>query len=184
MRSGLSVGDAMTQKPIQVPSNLTVRECARIMRDKDVGSLLVTKEDHLEGIITEEDIVERIVAAGEDPERMCAKDIMTEEIVTIPPQADIVEALALMRDHDVRHLPVLSQGLLVGFLTAKDVLKIEPQLLELLVDSIDLREEERKLSKRGLFATQEGFCEVCGNFSEQLLRVRDKRLACQDCRAD
>lgn len=184
MKTGLSVADAMTKKPIQVPKNLTVRECARIMRDKDVGSLLVAREQDLLGIITEEDIVERVVAEGLDPETVNAESIMTEELITTAPQKDIVEALALMRDHDVRHLPVLSEGLLVGFLTAKDVLKIEPQLFETLLDSIDLREEERKLSLRSAALSQEGFCEVCGNYSENLLRTRDQRLACRDCRSD
>ncbi len=182
MKTGLSVADAMTKKPIQVPKNITVRECARIMRDKDIGSLLVVEEQDLLGIITEEDVVERVVAEGLDPETMCAEDIMTEELITAPPEKDIVDALALMRDHDLRHLPVLSEGQLVGFLTAKDILKIEPQLFEILLDSIDLREEERKLALRASALAQEGFCEICGNFSDDLSRTRDQRLACPDCR--
>lgn len=184
MRTGLCVADAMTKKPIRIPKNITVRECARIMRDKDIGSVLVVEDEELLGIITEEDIVERVVAEGTDPETTSVADVMTEELITVQPQKDIVDALALMRDHDVRHLPVLAEGGLVGFLTVKDVLKIEPQLFEILLDSIDLREEERKLALRTTDIATEGFCEVCGNFSERLTSARDQRLTCPDCRLD
>jgi len=182
MMTGLSVIDVMTKKPIRIPKNLTVRECARIMRDKDVGSILVVEGEDLLGLITESHIVERVVAEALDAETTTVQQVMTSQVITVSPEKDIRVAIELMRDHDVRHLPVLFEQKLVGFLTIKDVLKVQPQLFELLLDSIDLREEERKLSLRGSLGAVEGFCEGCGNFSERLVRTKDQRLVCSECR--
>lgn len=181
METGLTVGEVMTQRPVEIPANLTVRDAARIMRDKDVGSLLVTEGKRVLGIVTEWDIIHKVVAEAKSTDTVTVDEVMVRELLTMPPERDIYHALVLMRDNDIRHLPVLSKGDLVGFLTIKDVLKVQPQLFELLTDIIDLREEERKLSNmRSRFA--EGFCEVCGNFSERLVRGSSHRLICPDCR--
>ncbi|MBW2970751.1 CBS domain-containing protein [Candidatus Woesearchaeota archaeon] len=54
------------------------------------------------------------------------------------------DSLVLMRDYNIRHLPVVHKKELVGYLTIKDILKIEPQLFELIVEKFELREEHRK----------------------------------------
>ncbi len=182
METGLSVGDVMTQRPVRVPKNLAVRDACRIMRDKNIGSLLVTEgETALLGIITEYDIL-AMVADKRNPDSLSVGDVMATELLTIGPERDVYDALTIMRDNDVRHLPVIHDGRLIGFLTMKDVLKVEPQLFETMLDTIDLREEERKLALRPEMR-QEGFCEVCGNFTEHLAPMADHRLACPDCRA-
>ena len=69
---------------------------------------------------------------------------MATDIITTTPEEDIFEALRIMRDYNIRHLPVLHQGKFVGLVTMKDILKIEPDLYEILVEKIELREAERK----------------------------------------
>jgi len=64
--------------------------------------------------------------------------------VTTTPDEDIFEAIRIMRDYDFRHLPVKHDGKIVGLITLKDILKIEPDLYEIMVEKIQLREEERK----------------------------------------
>lgn len=71
---------------------------------------------------------------------------MEKDFPTIGPEKDIYDAIVLMRDKNVRHLPVMSKSTMVGFLTGKDVLKFQPQLFEVLADRIELREIERKNS--------------------------------------
>ena len=61
---------------------------------------------------------------------------MTTKLVTIEPKADIFDAMMLMRDAEVRHLPVVENKKILGFLTMKDILKIEPQLFDLIVEKI------------------------------------------------
>lgn len=181
MRTGLLVGDVMTQRPICVPENITVRQASLIMRDKNVGSVLVTDEDELLGILTEHDILHKISAEGLKSDDVQVKDVMTDAFVIAAPNHDVLHAITLMKDHDVRHVPVLEDEKLIGFLTLKDILKIEPQLFELYLDNIELREEERKLQLRPESSAREGFCEICGNFSSKLSHGEDHRFMCEDC---
>jgi len=145
MDTGVNVCDAMTHQPITVRGSVTLAECAILMRNKKVGSVLVKDNSSLLGIVTERDIVRRAVAAQKIPGEMTVADVMSTDIKSISPEKDIFEAINLMRDCDFRHLPVIDGKKLIGLLTVKDILKIEPQLFDLLVEKIELREEERKM---------------------------------------
>ena len=179
MKTGYTVADAMTTKPITTRPDLTVRDASIIMREADVGSLLVV-DSHgvLVGIITAEDFVYRVTAQGLDVSATSVEQVMTRDIVDITPEADIYEAVVRMHEHDVLHLPVRDETKrLLGFLTLKDVLKIEPQLFELVAEKADL--EAHKPSSTG---GKEGFCAECGNYAVDLSRVQDRLLCgyCQD----
>ncbi len=148
MKTGITVAEAMTQKPITVTSTTTVEQCTQIMSRNKVGSVVVQDKGEFVGILTERDIVRKVVAQGISPHKK-VKEFMSSEMLTIEPDQDIFEAIALMRDADIRHLPVVSDGQLLGLVTIKDLLKIEPDLFEILVQKFELREEERKLSELG-----------------------------------
>jgi CBS domain-containing protein len=144
IKTGYTVGDAMTMNPITISSSKTLRDAAKMMKDDHVGSLLVKENDQIIGIITERDIVKKAVAAIGNPSLRKIKEIMATDLVTTTPDEDIFEALRIMRDYNFRHLPVKHEGKIVGLVTLKDILKIEPDLYEILVEKIQLREEERK----------------------------------------
>ncbi len=175
MKTGYKVCDAMTRKPIAISPETTAKEAARIMQQKDVGSLVVKENDALKGYITEQGLVHKVIARGMDPEKTAVRDIMVKDVETISPNADIYDALLEMKDSDVRQLPVLDGEKLVGLLTVKDVLKIQPQLFELLVDKLHLREEGSKP-----IASAEGTCDRCGNFSTKLFE-KDSDFLCGKC---
>ena len=145
MRTGLSVAEIMTRRPVTIPKNLSVRAAAQIMKQQGVGSLLVVEADELLGILTKSDILQEVVAEARDAEQLRVEEIMTEEVIIIKPSQDVFEALETMKDNDVRHLPVIEEEALVGFLTIKDVVKVNPALFEIIHEEITLREEERKL---------------------------------------
>lgn len=178
MKTGYSVSDAMTTKPITVPLNMTVREASKIMRDQDIGSLLVVSaEGVLAGIITAEDFVHRVTAEAKSSDKTNLSDIMTAELITIEPESDLYDAMALMREHDIFHLPVVDdEKLLKGFLTLKDVLRIEPQLFEIMSEMAQITEG----GKRPKADRSEGYCEECGNYSDDLEKV-GQRLLCSFC---
>lgn len=144
MKTGYTVGDAMTMNPITISSKKTLRDAAKIMRDEHVGSLLVTEDKNIIGIVTERDIVKKAVAATGNPALRKVKEVMATDLVTTTPDEDIFEAIRIMKDYNFRHLPVKHQGKIVGLVTMKDILKIEPDLYEILVEKIKLREAERK----------------------------------------
>ena len=132
------------------------------------------------GILTEQDFVRKAIAPGLNVSATPVRAIMANTLKTISPEQDIFEALILMRDYNIRHLPVLDGKQFVGLLTAKDVLKIQPQLFELLVDTIELREAERKPINRVI--PGEGICEECGEYTEALRDVKGT-LVCPNCQA-
>jgi CBS domain-containing protein len=176
--SGYRVCDVMTRKPISVTPEMNVRECALLMEQKGVGSLAVRTGDILNGYITEQIIVKEIVAKGKDAKKVKAKDIMAKQVATIHPNADIIEAMKKMRENDVRQLPVIDAengDKLVGLLTLKDVLNVEPQMLEILEEKLPMQEEERKRT-----SILEGTCDACGNFSTSLHELNDEFI-CEKC---
>lgn len=147
MKTGYTVHDCMTTKPVSADASETLQAVSKKMLENHVGALLVTEGEKPVGIVTEQDIVRKFVAQGVDP---CGKTIndfratQQKELITISPGADIYEALVKMRDYNIRHLPVVDDSKVIGLLTIKDVLKIEPQLFDLLVEKFELQEWERK----------------------------------------
>jgi len=144
MRTGYKIQDIMTNMPITTDKKTSVVEAAQLMEKYNVNSLVVV-EDKLLGVLTDEDFVRKLVAKAKNLEKAFVEDIMSTNLVTISPGKDVYDAIVLMRDNNIRHLPVLDGENLVGFLTMKDILKIQPELFDIVVESINLREEDRKM---------------------------------------
>ncbi len=178
MKTGYRVIDAMTRKPICINQDTDLKKCAQIMAEKHIGSLIVTDEKcNLIGFLSEQDIVRRVVARGINPIGVKAKEIMQKKIITITPEKDIYDALVKMRNNDIRHLPVIEGKKLLGLLTVKDVLKIQPQLFDFVVEKYHLREETKKPVGAKAKA---GNCDECGEFFEELNIIKGN-LLCDKC---
>ena len=176
MKTGYSVVDAMTAKPVTVTQTVTVRDASKIMRDHNVGSLLVLDGHHaLVGIIIAEDIVHRVTAESKPSAETPISEVMTRELVDVAPEADLYDAMMLMREHDIMHLPVRDgHKKLVGFLTFKDILKIEPELFSLMEEIAEVTGEN------GVSVKHEGYCQNCGNYSDAL-RAKNHKHVCSFC---
>ncbi len=144
MKIGVSVLDAMTRNPVVVSPEITLDKCAKLMKQKHVGALLIKEGDNVVGIATEQDIVRKAVLKDWKPSKVKIKDVMERKLLTISSSEDVFEAISMMRDYNVRHLPIIENGKFIGLVTAKDILKIEPDLFELLVEKIELRKEQTK----------------------------------------
>ncbi|MET7455262.1 CBS domain-containing protein [Streptomyces sp. NPDC005574] len=115
------VSDIMTAAPVTVRPQASVREVARIMRDQDLGAVLVTDDDRLRGLVTDRDLVVRSLAEGGDPERTTVADALSGDPVTVTPEDDLDHAVELMREHAVRRLPVVEDGRPVGIVALGDL---------------------------------------------------------------
>ena len=144
MRTDFKVYDAMTKEPITVPKDMNLVECAVKMKEHDVGSCLVLEDGRITGIVTELDIVRKGVASNTDVRTLLVSNVMCNTVTTVEPDVDLFEAISTMAELNIRHLPVVHKGEFVGLLTAKDVLKIEPALFEIMVQSMEVREQENK----------------------------------------
>ena len=171
MKTGINVSDAMTKKPVAVSQNTSIKECAKIMEEKDVSSLAIKEGTKIVGMVTEKDIVRRSIAREKNTDGP-VKEIMSREIVRIGPEEDIYDALLLMNQTDIRRLPVVSKNELVGLLTDKDILKIQPSLFEIVVNKIQVKEEKEKLALYGI-------CSRCS--SEGPVFISNKTILCGSC---
>lgn len=118
---GKKVRDAMTPGVRSVAPSDSVTEAAQAMKEQDVGSLPVVEAERLVGIVTDRDIIVRAVAERVDPQTLTVGDVASGDLVTVEPDEDLEEALALMGRHRVRRLPVVENGRLVGVVAQADV---------------------------------------------------------------
>jgi CBS domain-containing protein len=116
-----SVRDAMTADPRSIGKSVSVVEAARLMREQDIGSLPITDDEKLVGMITDRDITMRVVAEAADPKVTSIEDVYSPDLISVEPDKDLEEALVLMARHQVRRLPVVEDGRLVGIVAQADI---------------------------------------------------------------
>ncbi|MCS0605549.1 CBS domain-containing protein [Streptomyces sp. LP11] len=115
------VRDVMTSDLVTVEPQASAAAAARLMRDEDVGAVLVTDHGHLRCLVSDRDLVVRVFAEGGDPEQTTVAQAGSEELITVGPDDDLDRALGLMREHAVRRLPVVEGDRPVGILSLGDM---------------------------------------------------------------
>jgi CBS domain-containing protein len=121
MESSRTVRDLMTVGPTSIASDAMAVEAARRMLSEDVGSLPVVDGETLVGMVTDRDLVLKVVAKDLDPNKVPVSDVCTQNPVTVGADESLDEALQRMAKEQVRRLPVVSDGQLVGILAQADV---------------------------------------------------------------
>lgn len=123
-----------------VPPELTVFDALKLMSEKDVGALLVKKDEKILGIFSERDYARKVILVGRSSRDIQISEIMSEKVFFIKPENSVEECMAVMTGKKVRHLPVLDGGKLAGIISIGDVVKalIDEQnfTIDLLVDYI------------------------------------------------
>ncbi|CAL9665502.1 CBS domain-containing protein [Streptomyces sp. enrichment culture] len=115
------VRDVMTGDPVTVEPLTSVTAVARIMRDRDLGAVLVTEGDRLRGLVTDRDLVVRSLAEGGDPGQTTVAGACSDDLVTVRPDEELDRAVRLMREHAVRRVPVVDHGHPVGIVSLGDL---------------------------------------------------------------
>jgi CBS domain-containing protein len=132
-----TVKEVMTPGPASIASDALVVEAARRLASEDVGSLPVVEGDRLVGMVTDRDIVLQVVAKDLDPNKVPVSDVCSESPVTAEPDEALDEALQRMAKEQVRRLPVVSDGRLVGILAQADIARTaRPESTGRLVEEI------------------------------------------------
>ena len=119
--AGTTVQDVMTARPTTVNGDSRIVEAARLMLAEDVGSLPVVDGEVLVGMITDRDLVLHVLAKDLDPHKVAISDVCSENPVTATPDESLDDALHRMASQQVRRLPVVRDGRLVGILAQADV---------------------------------------------------------------
>lgn len=108
---------------LTIGPNNSVYNAIKSMADHHIGSLIVMQNNNLLGIITERDYSRNVILKGKSSVDTPVKDIMTKTVLCIKPEQTIEEAMALMTDKRVRHLPVVENGNVIGIISIGDLVK-------------------------------------------------------------
>lgn len=115
------IKNIMQKQVVSCPPSTSVHDVAGMMKDRNVGSVLISEGESLKGIVTDRDIALRLAADSMDPLTTPISRIMTPNPDTITADADIDSALQIMSKGSIRRLPVTQDGKLVGLLSSADL---------------------------------------------------------------
>ncbi len=110
-------------KILSIDPNSSVFDAIKSMANHHIGSLIVMQNGRLVGIITERDYSRNVVLKGKSSVNTAVKDIMTKNVLCTKPEQTVEEAMALMTDKRVRHLPVIENGDVLGIISIGDLVK-------------------------------------------------------------
>ena len=163
--------------PVQsVDASTGVHEIARMMSALKIGSVVVTKGGKPVGIITDGDIVSRVVATDTKASGLRAGDIMTVGIQSITADQDVTSAARSMSKKGVKRLGVERRGELIGIVSMSDVLRVTPDMMDVLSEKSRILTGERLRTS----AYVAGYCDSCNEWSDYL-RETDGKFLCDDC---
>ncbi len=119
-QQGGKVRDVMTPAPVGVYYSQTIGETARVMRDSQVGAVLVVNDGALAGLVTDRDLVVRGLSEGMGPDEPVGP-LCSGDLIGVTADADLSQAAQLMRENAVRRLPVINEGQVVGIVSMGDI---------------------------------------------------------------
>ena len=117
--------DIMTKDLVYSRPSDMVSDVAQLMKDEDIGPVLIVDDSNdgkrLVGIVTDRDLAIKVVGEGRDPQNTRVEDVMTESLVTVRASDDVQSAMRAMAQHQLRRIPVVDDGQLVGIISQADV---------------------------------------------------------------
>lgn len=180
IRSKMLVRDIMSSPVITIDEDSTVDKAARLMRDNNIGCVVVTTKDEKPvGMITERDLVIRVIAENIQPNKITAGEIMSSPLRTIDADKTINEAARKMNRLNIRRLAVMYKGRLVGIISSKDILSVTPELIEIIQEKARITATEEAEESLPLA----GYCDNCGEWSDNLREANGNYL-CENCYAE
>lgn len=121
-----------------VEADNTVISALRVMANRGIGAVLVTENGALAGIFSERDYARKVVLQGKDSSATPVRDIMTSKLIHVTPEMTVDQAMQLMSDKRIRHLPVLDPaGTLVGVVSIGDLVKETIEYQQFLIKQLE-----------------------------------------------
>lgn len=181
MPAGIKVKEIMKTNVVTGKEEETALEIAKKMRNEDVGSVIIVRDKIPIGIVTREDITIKVVAEGIDPKNITAKKIMNQPLVTCKEEDDILDVAMVMNKYGYERLPVIDENNnLKGIISIREILAIAPGLIEVFKERLENKLEKEESFEEKEEEVLEGECELCGNYSDELVKVNDMWI-CHEC---
>lgn len=131
----MKIEDVMVTDVVTVNKELSVFEAAEMLKSKDIGCVIITENAKIAGIATERDIIHKVVAGSLDPKNTNLEQIMTKDVLTLGKDNLVREAVDLMEVKNIKKLPIVDEGKLIGIVTMTDLIsilrKIEAAMLKI-----------------------------------------------------
>jgi CBS domain-containing protein len=173
----LLVRDIMNNRVISLSVDDSIKDIAEKMIHNKIGSIIILRAGKHVGIVTDREIVTVGLIADKKPSNIKAEEVM-RELYTIDADAYIAEAAKLLRKYNIKRLGVVSNGKIVGVISASDVIAAMPSLVDVVFEKaaifrydIGIPRTESKIS---------GYCDVCEEWSD-LLKYSEGMFICEEC---
>ncbi len=163
---------------ISMPRNQPVAEAAKLMKEHNVGSVVIKNEQIL-GIITKGDIINRVVGCALDPGIILVEDVMTHPIAYVSSDETLENCMLYMAKRNIERILVVENNDLskpLGIVSTNDILKFAPGLMRIRLEQLLIENTTNELE----YPKLKGFCDDCGNYSE-FLNVTNGYTLCSDC---
>ena len=119
-----TVAELLKSKPARVVSitpEQTVLEAIKVLAAEDIGAAIVMTGDRIAGIFSERDYTRKVILKGRSSDTTRVEEIMTANVIVVNPRTRARECMALMTEKNIRHLPVMDQGRVVGMVSIRDI---------------------------------------------------------------
>jgi len=177
------VRDIMAVNVVSMPPDASVFEVSKAMAKMDIGSVIIADKERPLGIITESDIVRRVIVREKDTKTTSASEIMSSPIIHVEPGTGLTDAMRIMAKSNIRRVAVLKNNTLAGIITSRDLLRWSPELIDILVESLRLKDEvaSREQTDDDDLIAYGGECSSCDEYSTDLA-LEDGEYLCESCR--
>ena len=120
-----TVAELLRTKPargiVKVAPELSVLEAIKVLASENIGAAVVMSGDRLAGILSERDYTRKVILKGRSSDSTRVEEIMTANVVVVSPRTKTRECMALMTDKNIRHLPVVDEGRVIGMVSIRDI---------------------------------------------------------------
>jgi len=173
------VKDIMSKPVLKIDSEEVVELAGKLMAKARNNSIVVIRSGKPIGILTDSDLIKKVVAKNIKPSAIRVKDVMSRPLVMVLPDETVLDASRKMRRNNLKRLPVISDGKLVGLISTTDIAKTIPEMEDMLEWKLKTREFPTEIKEN----MTSGICDICGNYSEEL-KIKDEQWMCEDCREE
>ncbi|MDY6965105.1 MAG: CBS domain-containing protein [Halobacteriota archaeon] len=181
METEIPIREIMTRDVVTAEAETDAVDVAKKMTEKDVGCVIVVKDDKPVGIVSERDIVRKLVSKNAKASSMKAEDLMTEPIITVSEDTSLLDTTKVMASKKIRRLPVMRGDEMIGVVSETDIVSVSSEMDRIRAELIEMS-RERAMLREGKSIPQ-GVCEKCGQLSENL-EVIDGVTVCGNCKED
>ena len=170
------VKDIMS-KPVQkIDLDDNVEFAGKVMAKARIDSIIVVKGGNPIGILTDSDLIKKIVAKNIKPSSIKVGKIMSEPLVTTTPEDTVLEASRKMKRNNIKRIPVISKGHLVGILSTTDIARTVPEIEDMLEYKLKTKDAPTIIKEH----QTSGICDSCDNYSENL-ESKNGQWLCVTC---